>query len=97
MSRPRKDPMDPLNWEYRLQDSSFSQARSVDGSLRESHSVKYAAGSYEYKYITLTRQQYDIFREALRRNPRGLVSEQYLLQVLHVQQTPGWEHYYIYP
>lgn len=89
--------MDPLNWEYRLQDSSFSQARNGDGSLRESHSIKYDAGSYEYKYITLTKKQYDIFREELRRDPRGLVSEQYLLQVLHVQQTPGWEHYYIYP
>ncbi|KAL8275425.1 hypothetical protein Esti_000637 [Eimeria stiedai] len=80
MSRSRKDPMDPLNWEYRLQDSSFSQARSADGSLRESHSVKYDAGSYEYKYITLTKKQYDLFREELRRDPRGLVSEQYLLQ-----------------
>lgn len=97
MSKARKDPMDPLNWEYRLQDSSFSQARSFDGSLRESHSVKYDAGCYEYKYITLTKKQYDIFREELKQNPRGLVTEEYLLQVLHVQQTPGWEHYYIYP
>lgn len=49
MSKIKKDPMDPLSWEYRLHDSSFSQARSADGSLRESHSVKYEAGIYEYK------------------------------------------------
>lgn len=95
--RGRKDIMDPLNWEYRLQDHSFSSNKTQQGTYRESHSIKYDVGDYEYKYITLTKKQYDLFREEIRRKGVHLLSEEFLLNVLHVQQTPGWQHYYIYP
>ncbi|OXB71247.1 UNVERIFIED_CONTAM: hypothetical protein H355_008512 [Colinus virginianus] len=42
-------------------------------------------------------QQYDLYREELKKNPTKFVDENYMYRILHVRQTPGWEHYYIYP
>ncbi|EPR58463.1 cyclin-dependent kinase regulatory subunit protein [Toxoplasma gondii GT1] len=97
MSRTVKDSMNPLTWEYRLHGSCFSQIRDPGGNGREAHSLKYEDNEYEYKDVTLTKKQYDLYREQLKKNPRKFIDEDYMYNVLQLQQTPGWEQYYIYP
>lgn len=42
-------------------------------------------------------QQYDLYREELKKDPKKFIDENYMYNVLQLQQTPGWEQYYIYP
>ncbi|ORM40334.1 Cyclin-dependent kinases regulatory subunit [Babesia sp. Xinjiang] len=84
---------DAINhWEYRLR---YSRAFATEGEL---HSTRYCDDRYEYKHVTLTKeQQYIVYRQALERSKGRLLHEDFIVTTLRIRQTPGWEHYYVYP
>ncbi|KAG6439978.1 Cyclin-dependent kinase regulatory subunit family protein [Babesia bovis T2Bo] len=79
------------HWEYRLR---YSRAFATSGEI---HSEKYNDDVYEYKHVILTREQYTIYRQALEQNGCKLLSEEFIVVALGIRQTPGWQHYYVYP